>query len=152
MDSTLKETNLKRSIRKFIIDGIGSTQNLFFDYLYDVPVDNQGIKLTNWIMIEIGRKELDTVSTTTVIIDLFTRGDKEGDKISELTDVINALFRDENSNTGNVRIPFFDTESSPWDEIGGIVPISIFEGENVPLDDKTKIRSLQVELKWGAKA
>lgn len=155
MDATLKEVNIKRSIRKFFIDEFDlspPTQHVYFDFLYDVPKDSQGNKLTDWIIIYLEDKNLDTVADLTVSITMFTRNDKEGDRLSELVDVIHATLRDENTNTGNRHIPLYDTEASPWTVVGNIVPIRVREGETDIMPDKTKFKVFTVFCKWGAKA
>lgn len=151
MDATAKELNLKRSIRKFFIDALGSTENVYFDYLYDTPVDESGNKVTSWMVILLETRNLNTLSNQSLDIHLFTTKDREGDRMSALIDTVYGILEDENMPDNNKRIPLYDTESSPWTLIGGIVPVKIIDGENSPAKDKTKYKLLKVDLRWSAK-
>ena len=151
MDSTLKEINISRSIRKFCIDALGTTQNLFFDYQYGTPIDSNGNKLTNWIIILLEGRRLDTLAEIELDFYIFTTNDREGDTSSSILDSIHEIFIDETRPDGNTVISLYNTDSSPWEKVGGLVPTQIIDSPTDPLQDKMKMRSVKVTLRWGAK-
>jgi len=149
----MREVDFKRSIKKYFIDNLVTTEELFvsFDMLYDVPLDGSGNKRNSWIVFSFENKNLGTVSEQLIRVDLFTRKDAEGDNLSALLDVFLSYIYNELSTNGYHSIPYYDTSSSPWSLVGGIVPFVKQILPEYDAKDKTKIRGIDLLCKWGGK-
>jgi len=155
VDATAKEINIKRSLKKFFLEGLMSTSPIlapvYFDFLFDVPEDIHGTKVDKWVVFVLGELQFETLSTLTGYLYLFTRKDREGDEITRLTDTVYELFEDTQANTGSYAIPLYDTEVTPWAEIGKLQAAQIIDVHGVQSGkDKTKFRTLNVTFRWGA--
>lgn len=147
-----KEVNLKRSIKKYFLDNLETTESLplFFETLETQPLDSSGNDLLKWVVISFGRSNLGNVSEQQVVIDLYTKEDKEGDELASLIDIVRSYLLDEDSTSGLVTIPFYDT-SGVWSQIGGMIPyIQPSLGRREGIDD-TQFQSINILCKWGGK-
>ena len=142
MDITLKEVNLKQSIKKFFVDGLPS-QNLNFDAI--LSPDLVSSDTVQWMSILLEGGNLGTVSEVQMSLFLFTRNDKEGDDLSAFGDDVIGLIYDH----GNFDL--YNTSVTPWVKIGG-VNIHIQNQSNMDsTPDGTKMKYIQTLLKWTAK-
>ena len=141
MDATLKEVNLKKSIKKFFVDGLPGRELNFDKILTPDIVSSETIQ---WVSVLLEGGNLDTVSEMTMSVYLFTRKDKEGFDLSAFSDeVIENLLYD-----GTMDL--FNTAVTPWAKIGG-VDLHILDNTSGDAPDNTKMKSIQVLLKWTAK-
>lgn len=150
LDSTSKEYNFQRSIKKLFLDF--STANnipVYFEEQDDVPVDENGDKYSKWVLIIFGTRDVDTVAEQTIKIFIFTRKDSESDDLIQLSDIVFSLFHD--SETGVLNIDLYDTDPTTWVKIGGILPFTHPFSEIYHSKDNTKYRQMNVDCKWGAK-
>lgn len=150
VDSTSKEYNFQRSVRKLFLDfSTDSGVPVYFNNLVDVPLDNSGDKLSQWLIVVFGKRDHDTVTEQYVRVFLFTRDDYESDEIIKLSDTVYGLFFD--SGSGLKKITLYDTDPDTWVEVGGIIPYVQPFSDIYHSKDDTKYRQLNILCKWGAK-
>ncbi len=139
MDATLKEVNIKRSIKKFFIDGFPNISVYFERQITSSQMDKGPSK---WINILLEGLTPRHVSEAQLFIYAFTRNDVEGENISELRDSILELLE-------SGRIPLYDTYQSPWEHIGGLFVIQYAPGNLIYNPDQSKLLTLNHIIKWG---
>lgn len=148
-----RTSDFESSIRKYLVDTLGTGENiqLFFDWIEDVPIDANGVKLSEWIIIHFNDYDFGYVSECLIDINLFTRNDFENDNLNSLTDKLQNYILDENATGGLKTIPYYNTSVLPWVKIGGIIPYvrNIFPIEYTK--DSTKMRTVHIICKWGGK-
>jgi len=138
MDETLKEANLKRSVKKFFWDTFytGESIQVYFDRL-NLPPENGSIN--QWISVRMKDLIVDQVSSVDLLVHLFTKRDWEGDQLAALRDtVFNCL---------QGGIEFYDAD---WTQLGGLKVYHDHETETMNLPDGIKMKTLTLNLKWGA--
>jgi len=149
LDTTLQETLLKKSVRKYFTDSleIVSGVSIFFDTLYAVPKVN-GVELDSWIIFQFGRMEIGTLSNMYLHANCFSRKDPSGNALCVLRDTLLNELLDENATDGKKKIPYLDSVGSM---VTGIVPIVVSEFDNDSYTDGTKHKIVTVKLHWGTK-
>jgi hypothetical protein len=144
-------TNFERSIKSFTIN-LFQVENgvpCFFDWLKDVPEDDLGVKLPKWVVTTFGSINKGTVNSVRLEFHLFSRQDDEGSEIIKLLDVLyGATYDDED---GIIAIPLYDTNTTPWTFINGILPYHQITYRTIFAKDDTKIKTVRFECKWGGK-
>ena len=152
-DPTAKEVNFIRSMKRFIrteLEGLGIF--VAFDMLYSAPKDySSGDEETRWVCVSFDERDKDTVISQFIAFDLFTINDSEKDNMYELSDIIEELFTDEDHNLGIQVVPLFNTVPDTWEQIGGVLPFHRKTTRIWPSDNKTMVRTITFECKWGAK-
>ncbi len=156
MDMTLnalaKESNVRSSLKKYFVDALGDA--ITFDISLTSPdIRTQGTKAVNqWYNLVFGEFGRNSLATYYFEIYCLSRQDAEGTKLAKMTDELMDLLVDNSNQDGTKRIPLFDTEDVPWEQIGSMVVQDI---EDVPtismVEDETKIKVFSVRMRWGAK-
>ena len=141
MDSTLKETNLWRSVKKFFVDGLESTDITPY---FDRVVQRQSSDLpSKRINVLIENPVPGHVSDASMTIFCFSAEDREGDELAEIRDeVIGLLYPGV--------IDLYETSNDPWTKVGGIKVIVNGQSNTIYNPDNTKMMYIQTTLKWGA--
>ena len=146
-------SDFENSVKKYFIDNLQTTENvpLFFDWMEDIPVDSNGVKLLSWIIISFGYVQLGTVAECSVNVHIFTRNDFESQNLNILMDKVNSYIINEDAVNGLHTIPYYNTISLPWVVNGGIIPFirNIYGVES--LKDNTKMRTILLTMRWGSK-
>lgn len=146
-------SDFENSVKKYFIDNLQTTENipLFFDWMDDIPVDSNGVKLLSWIIISFGYVQLGTVAECSVNVHIFTRNDFESQNLNILMDKVNSYIINEDAVNGLHTIPYYNTISLPWVVNGGIIPFirNIYGVES--LKDNTKMRTILLTMRWGSK-
>lgn len=147
LHSTRKQSNFKLSLKKQILDNIG-TIPVYFEVLDDIPQDSLGEKYTEWVVIQIADKGSEDLIEQFVLLHLFTYADNEGDVLSELQDNVIDVFSD----TDGALIPFtlYDTVPDTWVSIGGV---SVFEknvSDELDIFKGVKTKTITLLCKWNA--
>lgn len=151
LDPTTRESDFKASIKKYFLDNLETSDlKIFFERLEEIPLDDSGNKYLKWIIIIFGRRELGAVSEQQISIDLYTREDKEGDKIAALADTVLQYIIDDSVIDGMVRIPLWDTSGS-WIQVGGILPYLAPTLGRIEGIDGTQFQEINLLCKWGGK-
>ena len=146
-------SDFENSVKKYFVDNLQTTENipLFFDWMDDIPVDSNGVKLLSWIIISFGYVQLGTVAECSVNVHIFTRNDFESQNLNILMDKVNSYIINEDAVNGLHTIPYYNTISLPWVVNGGIIPFirNIYGVES--LKDNTKMRTILLTMRWGSK-
>lgn len=154
LDPTIRETNVKDSLRKFFIDNLSTTSEipLTFDKYLSVP-KLQGIEVKRWVSIVFGVMLREDECSATFDIYCCTRSDSEGMKLAQLTDTVMGYLTGTDSGDGTKRITLYRSYPSPtpWVKIGGMVITRIDESGNNIAEDGTKFKILSCLIKWAGK-
>lgn len=139
IDPTLMETNLRRSIKKFFLDGIMSGESI--PVWFDRTVSPPDTETDRWVNVKLQTTMPRTVSVGSVDVYMFSKNDLEGDQLADLRDkVLNLLY------PRNI-----DLYDGSWNKIGGI-QVTIEEvGPQRYNPDGSKMSSMGLTLRWGAK-
>jgi len=152
LDSTALEINLKRSIKKYLIDIFETTQgrNVIFDTgLADPTLLDKSI--TEWLTFVFGDIKIGGLSDFKLDAICCTRGDNEGENLSILSGVVLDAMKDSTQNDGCRRIPLFDTSTAPWVSVGQLlVEDNIVISGEMEAPDETKLKILTFRLRWVA--
>ncbi|MHA1146388.1 MAG: hypothetical protein ACTSRW_16750 [Candidatus Helarchaeota archaeon] len=150
IDSTSKEYNFQRSIKKlFLAFSTTFSTAVFFEEQDDVPKDSSGDDYSKWLVVIMGKRDRGTVNEQMVNLSLFTNNDTEADDLIKLSDDITSLFYD--SETGIIPIDLYNTDPETWIIVGGIIPYPQPFSEIYHSKDNTKYRICDVLCKWGGK-
>jgi len=145
---TLSEVNFKKSLMQFFEDQAFPVK-VFFDDLSDIPVDDLGVKLDKWIIVAgILPRKVDILKTK-VLFTICTTKDSEYFKQSRIYDDFTELFTDDTNTNGLRTIPFYETRTTPFVLIGGLMAMvdtttTIFE-----TDSKVACRGLSYDFVIG---
>ena len=150
LDPTISEVDFKRSVMKYLIDGLSGI-SLFFKPLNNAPRDDTDTELSQWVVVLLGERRIDAVSSCYITFDIYSRKDDEGFEISRIVDSIVEIFIDETATNGLKSIPLYNTSGTSWVEVGGILPIHKYSSRVMPGKDQTLLKSVTYEFKWGAK-
>lgn len=150
LSSVTKEVDFKNSIKKYFLDSLETIEQLkiFFESLFEVPVDSSGKKLKSWVVVSFGYRNLGNVSEQQVSLDLYTTEDNEADDLAELVDAVMNYLIDEDSINGLKTIPYYD---SSWAVVGGIIPFIQPAFGRMESEDGVQYKSINLLCKWGGK-
>lgn len=150
ISSVTKEVDFKNSIKKYFLDSLETIEGipLYFEALFEVPLDSHGVKLKQWVVISLGYRELGTVSEQQISIEVFTTSDSEGDDLSALVDIIMNYLIDESAINGLKMIPYYD---SSWTIVGGIIPFIQTTLGRMESEDGVQFKAINLLCKWGGK-
>jgi hypothetical protein len=141
MDATNKETNLKRSIKKFFVEGL-TTVPVYFDR--EITTGLLSNTPNQWVNVMIQAIKPMSVSIASMPVYLFSKLDPEGDALSALRDTVVELLEPG-------RIDLYDTSVSPWVKIGGLFLIIDGQSRLTYNPDQSKMTWIMTTLRWGAK-
>ncbi len=140
MDATLKETNLRRSLKKFFIDGLPDV-HIRFDRIITAAMLDESPK--QWIHVGLRRLRINQVSEAEIPVVLFSQLDEEGIELSLLRDrVLELLYPG--------LIDLYDTFQNPWVKVGGFFVTIMPQLGTTYNPDQSKSITLPLILKWGA--
>lgn len=150
LSAVTKEVDFKNSIKKYFLDNLETTQSLplYFEQLFEVPLDSNGIKLKQWVIVSFGYRNLGPVSEQQVSLDLYTTSDNEADDLAALMDIVISYIIDEDSGNGLKTIPYYN---SSWEIVGGIIPFLQPTLERMESEDGVQFKAINLLCKWGGK-
>jgi hypothetical protein len=151
MNSLSKESNVTSSLKKYLVDALGS--DVTFDISLKAPdIRTQGPDaVTQWYNVKFGPFGRGALSEYDFDIYCLSRQDPEGYELAKQADIIMDLMVDSNNTDGLGRIPLYDTEQTPWEQISSMVVQEIWDSPVLSeIEDETKIKILTVKLRWGA--
>ncbi len=154
LDSTSRESNVRDSFKKFILDNLVSVEhlNVTFDKRLTSP-KIQGGEVDKWISFNFGPMSGGAVSSLHVMVLPCTKKDAEGFKLAQLRDKVMGYLTDNSQTDGMRRIPFYRSSASEtWQLLGGMI-VDIFPDESGVMEDDTgvKYKIIEAVLRWGAK-
>lgn len=136
MDATLRELNIRRSVKKFFVDNFTETP-IRFDRIITAEATTD-----RWICVVLGGLRPHHVSQCTMEVHVFTTEDPEGIKCSKVRDsVMELLFP--------AHIPLYDTHQTPWKNVGGLFIDFLPQSDTTFNRDQSRMTSVTVFLKWG---
>lgn len=139
MDATLKEVNIRRSVKKFFLDGLPN-HNVNFERVI-TPGDSTVVK---WMNISIENLRPAVVSNAILTIHMFTTHDYEGNDLAEMRDEVVELLEPG-------FIPLYDTQGSPsWQEIGAISLFFNAQSKASYAPNNAKMLYIQNVMKWAS--
>lgn len=147
MDSTLKEINVRRSVRKFWTDGLSDASEEFPVSFGELNLTADSPAAKKWMHIQLNDILPAQVSTALMTVFFFAREDEYGDEVSKLRDkAIDILY------PGYMGL--YETEvaeGESWYKVGGIKTDVVFQSKPLPLS-LSDVRAVYIEviLKWGA--
>ena len=150
LSAVTREVDFTNSIKKYFLDNLETTENLkvYFQSLFEVPVDSSGKKLEKWIVVSYGYRNLGNVSEQQISLDLYTTEDNESDKLVALNDTVMNYIIDEDAVNGLKTIPYYN---SSWVIVGGIIPFVQPSLEKMESEDGVQFKSINLLCKWGGK-
>ena len=141
LHSTLSQTNLWRSVKKFFLDGMDSSVKIYFDRIVSAPESDTP---DQWLSVMLHEIDPKVVSEAFMPVYMFSKNDPEGDNLYLLRDIVMELFYD-----GYMLL--YDTTKDPWESVGGIKINLRPQSKIVYSPAQTKMIYLLPLLKWGAK-
>lgn len=151
LDATAREANLKDSVKKYIIDNLGSYCPITFDRSLEAP-RLQGRAVTKWISVLFGYINREYMSEAMIDIYCATRQDNEGFKNAQLCDNVMGVLTDTTYPHGMAMIPFYQSHpTDPWTLIGGILVQDVRESRVMTTEDETKYKILTARLRFASK-
>lgn len=155
LDPTARRSNIKDSIKKWMIDNIATTSGIpvTFDKALNSP-NIQGKTVKKWVSVQLGDMRMDVLSDILIQVYCCTREDNEGFILAQLCDTVVGYFSVDPTATydGMKRIPFYQSHPiDPWTEIGGIVVTDILESAELEAPDETKFKVLTIQLRVPSK-
>lgn len=154
LDPTARLANVKDSLKKYFVDSLHTGEGiaLTFDKSLSTP-KLQGISVNQWVSINFGLVEMETLSTLLLNIYCCTRSDAEGFRLCQLRDKVMGYLTDTEQSDGMQRIPFYRSRASGnWTLLaGGFVVQEVTESGELEAPDETKYRILTVKLRFASK-
>jgi hypothetical protein len=151
LNALSKEANVTSSLKKFFVDALGAI--VTFDISLAAPdIRSQGPSVVKqWYNVNFGPFGRQALAEYDFEVFCLSRQDPEGALLAESADTIIGLLIDSDKTDGMKRIPLYDTEESPWVQIGSMVVQEIWDAPVLDkIKDETKIKILSVKLRWGA--
>lgn len=152
LDPTARLANVKDSVKKFVKDTI--KKNSGIDVTFDKGLRSPFLpnrSIDRWVSIQFGQLKPYNVSELELFFFCCTRQDSEGFKLAQLRDTVLGYLTDTTQTDGLKRIPFYRSHiSDPWTLIGSLVVTGVIELEDIVTEDETKVRQINVVVKWGA--
>jgi hypothetical protein len=152
LDITAREANVRDSVKKYFRDNIYTTEGypITFDKTLTTP-KVQGVEVDKWVSIIFGDIELQTLSSFSIEIFCCTKQDSEGFKLAQLRDKVMGYLIDTSRTDCWARIPLYRSSASEaWTVIGYMIPQEIIETTYPDAGDNTKLKSINVRLRWAA--
>ncbi|MDY0324789.1 MAG: hypothetical protein RBQ87_01280 [Candidatus Cloacimonadaceae bacterium] len=150
MDQTASEKNIRYSLRRFLTDEIETAngKSISFDTALVDPALHEKT-VAEWIVVKLGPLARGGMSEVSVELVCATRGDHEGIKLSELSDIVFATMTDDTKEDGKRRIPFYN---SSLQIIGALLVQDVKDGGDMSAPDRTKFKIINCRIRWVAKA
>ncbi len=134
LDPTLKESNIWSSVKKFFIDNITSAPVYFDRIITSSESSNQ------WINVLLEELSPAHVSVASMPVYIFSKEDKEGDKLAKLRDNILELLTQD-------AIDLYDDE---WNKVGGLFIVIEGQSRRFYTENNSKMQYINTTLKWAS--
>lgn len=153
LDETAKLSNIVRSIKKYFVDSLFTTESIQLDFdksYQDVYAALPG-RVDQWVIIALNPSAMDSLAVFDFTIFMYSRKDPEAVDLFVLRDTVMSYLIDTTQTDGLARVNLYD---AAWGLIGAsviILPAGRHESDNYVAKDGTKFRYIQASLCWGAK-
>ncbi len=154
LDPTASEFFFRSSIKKYFIDSFKTAAGI--TVLFDKTVLYENIRdktVSKWLVVNFGQFRRDYLSSNLLEINCCTRKDTEGVELSKLTDTVMSYLVDPTKTDTTRRITLYNaTDALPvnWTAVGGMMVTNIMEGVQQLTPDNTKVKGINISLRWGA--
>jgi hypothetical protein len=153
LDATAREANVRDSIKKYLYDNLKTVEGLpiTFDRTLTSPVV-QGNAVDRWVAVALGEMTPDVLASYDFTIFCCTKNDSEGFKLAQMRDKVVGYLVDDTKTDTMARITLYRSHpTEAWTQVGVMV-VGEFSEVNLPdADDGTKVKSIDVRLRWGCK-
>ena len=151
VDVSAKRANIRMSVKKYLDDTLvtAAAIPLFFDKGFAFADTDE---MTEWISVIFRKMSRGGLSDFYMDIVCATRGDAEGDRLSELSDIVFNVLTDSTMPDGKRRIDLYDVEQTPWATFGTLLVADVIDSDEMPAADNTKYLMLTCRMRWIAKA
>lgn len=153
LDATAREANVRDSIKKYLYDNIKTGEGIpiTFDKTLTAPVV-QGNAVDRWVAVAFGEITSDVLAAYDFTIFCCTKNDSEGFKLAQMRDKVVGYLVDESQTDTMRRINLYRSHPvDAWTQVGTMV-VNEFSEVNLPeAEDGTKVKSIDVRLRWGCK-
>ena len=146
VDITQSEVAFKRSIKKYFVDNLVTTEGIFieFDVAYRIPPN-----VNEWVVFHFdGLTTEGNVATGRVAAYMFSIKDKEGMNLSALRDTLMDYVGDNDADDGKRRVPLVD---ETFTTVQGMVLTPGDESKQDVGEDGTKYKYVNLYFKFGTK-
>ncbi len=135
---TLSSSNVKRSVKKFFLDGFTEAHNIHvsFSRTFSPPSD---AAIKEWVNVRVADLLPGHVTETLVTVWLFSREDIEGDRLDYLKDILMELIY-----PGHMIL-----YNEQWEVVGGIVIYVDTPGEHKYTEEGNNVTYTILSLQWG---
>jgi hypothetical protein len=153
MEATASRANVRMSIKKYLEDSLVNNATepvpVFFDKGFALPDTD---RIAEWFSVIFRKMSRTGLSDFYIDLICATRGDAEGDRLSELSDLAFTIMTDKDAKDGKRRIVFYDVSQGTWNTvIGWLLVTAIIESDEMPAADNTKYLMLTCRVRWIAK-
>lgn len=142
MDTTQRETDIWRSVKKFWLDGLTDIK-VFFD---NIVISSVAPSENQWIVVKLENIMPGHVSTARMTVFLFTREDSEGDDLTTLRDTAMNLLSEGYIDLYNTE----PEEGDSWQKVGSMLVDEFNQSRTIPSPGPSRMRYIETTLKWGA--
>jgi len=156
LDATARESNLIDSIKKYLVDNLNTTEDIFLSFDRFVNAD-EIVKtappaITRWVSVVFGEIDRDIMGFINVDLYCCTRRDAEGYRLAQLCDTVMGYLTDTDETDTMKRITLYRSRASgSWTEIGKLLVHEIIESPRMVAPDESKYKILTAVLRWSAK-
>jgi len=154
LDETAKKENIKASIRKYFVENVARTggKRLTFDKSLSNPRIQGQSPVDEWVSVNHGSMDVESLSSHDIIVHCCTRKDAEGIKLAKLRDVVMGYLSDITTTDGFCRIPFYQIKmTGPWTLLGAFLVTEVHESDDMESTDETKFITLTCRLRFASK-
>lgn len=151
LDGTLKESNVRDSIKKFFVDNIETIEGvpITFDTGLSTPA-MQELSVLEWVAIQFGSFDLDNLASVFLEIYCCTKQDPEYSRLALLRDKVMGYLVDTSQTDCLKRIDLYQSHpSSAWTRLTSMIVLLDPEGPQLTAPDGTKFKVINARLKWG---
>lgn len=151
LDPSHSDTNFRRSVKKYLVDNLYTTDGVYIDFsrIYQTPTDGIGDDINEWIRFQInGLTFRGTTATGRVAAYLFTREDVDGKNIAVLRDLLVNYAIDISMTDGLARVPLYD---ETWTQIGSMILTVGTESDEERADDDTLYKFVNLYFTYAVK-
>lgn len=147
LDPTHSEEYFRRSVKKYLVDNLYTTDGVYIDFakIYQTPTDGIGDEITEWIRFHFnGLSPEGNLYTGRVAAYMFVRRDS-GTELARLRDKLWNYLVDLNMPDGLKRVPLYN---DVWTQIGGMVVTTGFESKEEYADDDTLYKFVNIYFRY----
>ena len=146
LDPTSQKYNFYYSLKKYIIDNLSAVEGILPIFDKFLPPDKS---VSRWIFVKQGILDLGTLSNYDFKIYCVHRQDYEGDRLTELVDIVKGYFSSDTTKTdGLIRIPFYSAATGS--ALGSMVITDCMESDSADAPDQSKFLVLSIIAKMAS--